>query len=414
MTTRALILTLLIFGSPLASAQGRLFSECIADWQRQGRSAGLSASTVDKVIPSLRHLPDIIRYDRAQPEFTQTLAQYLDKRVTPARIDRGQALLEQYSDFLAELTKQHGVPGRYLIAFWGLETNFGRHLGKMPTLSSLATLACDPRRSAYFTDELFTALSLMERESFTPAQMRGSWAGAMGHTQFMPSAYQQYSIDGDDDGRIDLWHSKRDALASGANFLKHLGWHAEQLWGREVRLPDDFPYAESGLSNRQPVSYWRSLGVTKTNRSPLPDIERRASILVPAGHTGPAFLVYPNFDVIMKWNRSESYAIAVGLLADQIAGLGPLSRPPSLAERPLSLPALKQIQSRLNSLGFDAGEPDGVMGPNTRAALSAFQTSSGLIADGYPDPATRKALADRFKSISAGLQTSPDPSHFQQ
>lgn len=386
------LLSLLLLLSPVSQAQERPFSECITDWQKLAIHNGLSTSTIEEVIPSLKHLPEIIGYDRAQPEFVQTFAQYLNKRVTPARIDRGQQLLEEHTDFLAELTKQYGVPGRYLVAFWGLETNFGRYLGKMPTLSSLATLACDPRRSDYFTDELFAALTLMEQESLSVSQMQGSWAGAMGHTQFMPSSYQLYAIDGDGDGGINLWKSEHDALASGANFLNQLGWQAEQRWGREVILPADFPYAKSGLHNRQPLSYWNDLGVTKTNGKPLSSLDLLASIIVPAGHRGPAFLVYPNFHVIMRWNNSESYALAVGLLADQVTGQPPLTNPPSLSESALSVETIKQIQTKLNDLMFDAGLPDGIMGPNTRAALRDFQTTNKLIADGYPDKTTLAKL----------------------
>jgi membrane-bound lytic murein transglycosylase B len=397
MSGKIACLLLLLTSTTSINAQVRDFSDCISDWQQQGQSIGLKPSTIDEVIPSLRHMPKIIGYDRAQPEFTQTFAQYLDRRLTPARIDYGQTLLTQHAEFLSGLTRQYGVPGRYLVAFWGLETNYGSYLGKMPTLSSLATLACDPRRSAYFTEELFAALSLMERESFTPNQMRGSWAGAMGHTQFMPTAYRQYAIDGDADGSIDLWHSQYDALASGANFLKHLGWQAEQRWGREVILPAGFPYQETGLNQRRPLREWAGLGVTTTTGASLPDDELSAAILLPAGHRGPAFVVYPNFDVIMKWNRSESYALAVGLLADQVSGMGELANPPSLTERSLSRQELVALQTRLNSLGYDAGEPDGVMGPKTRAALRAYQASTGLVADGYPDNQTQRALLKQLR-----------------
>ena len=396
-----LLLLFLLPGVATAKAQQREFSSCINDWQLQARALGLKRSTIEDVIPRLRHLPEVIGYDRAQPEFTQTFAQYLHRRLTPARIDLGHTLLQDNEEFLAGLTRQYGVPGRYLVAFWGMESNYGAYLGKMPTLSSLATLACDPRRSAFFTEELFAALKLMERESFKPQQMQGSWAGAMGHTQFMPSAYRQYAIDGNADGQIDLWKSHRDALASGANFLEHLGWQRELRWGREVRLPSDFPFHETGLENRKPLHYWVSLGVVASNGNPLPASELSTAILLPAGHTGPAFAVYPNFDIIMKWNRSEFYALAVGLLADQISGRPPLRQPPSLEEQPLSRESLIQIQTRLNLLGFDAGEPDGIMGPRTQSALRAFQASIGLIADGYPDNRTRKLLADNSASGSA-------------
>lgn len=393
MLNRLVILIICLLATPLASAQQRSFSECLSDWQQQAQSLELSDSTIESVIPSLEHIAAVIRYDRKQPEFTQTFAQYLNRRLTPDRIDRGYELLQEHTEFLAELSSRHGVPGRYLVAFWGLETNFGNYLGDMPTLSSLATLACDQRRSEFFTNELFTALKVMERESLTVKQMQGSWAGAMGHTQFMPSTYQQYAIDGDDDGRINLWRSERDALASGANFLKQLGWQREQRWGREVKLPDNFPYAEARLNNRQSLTYWSDIGITLTNNDPLPIADQLAAVIIPAGHTGPAFLVYPNFNVIMNWNRSTSYALSVGLLADRIAGAGPLSRPPSQTEKALSRQRIKQLQQKLNTLGFDSGKPDGVMGYLTRNAIRSFQSTHDLIADGYPGEKIFSVLA---------------------
>jgi membrane-bound lytic murein transglycosylase B len=237
-----------------------------------------------------------------------------------------------------------------------------------------------------------TALTLLDRESLTPDQMLGSWAGAVGHTQFMPSAYIRYAVDGDGDGHINLWNSERDALASGANFLSELGWQRGERWGREVLLPDNFPYDQSGLTNRRPVSEWKKLGVRLTSRARLPDSDLEAAIIVPAGHTGPAFLVYRNFEVIMRWNRSAYYALSVGLLADRIIGAVDLARPPSADEAALSRHTIEQFQQRLNALGFDVGEPDGNIGPATRSALRAFQKSIGMIADGYPDSATVLAL----------------------
>jgi len=383
-----------------AIAQDETFAECIAALQDRARSEKLSDRVVDGVLANLKQQQRVIELDRSQPEFTKTFADYLNSRVTPERIAQGQKILEQYAPFLADLTKEYGIPGRYLVAFWGLETNFGSYLGKMPTLDSLATLACDQRRSEFFTGELIQALELLERESLSPADMRGSWAGAMGHTQFMPSAYNRYAIDGDGDGRVNLWRSEQDALASGANFLANLGWQQGERWGREVRLPDDFPYATTGLNNSQPLKYWRNLGVSFVDGVRLPDVDMRASLLVPAGHTGPAFLVYSNFNVILRWNRSEYYALSVGLLADRLIGAGPLAQPPSTEEAALSRDTVEQMQQQLNQLGFDAGEIDGVMGSLTQAALREFQVSSGMIADGYPDRATLCALLKNNGSIS--------------
>ncbi|MGD8583284.1 MAG: lytic murein transglycosylase [Gammaproteobacteria bacterium] len=389
-----------LLGPQFAMAQDADFSACILELQDRARSENLSAWVVDDVLGNLQQQHRVIELDRSQPEFTRTFADYFYRRVTPERIERGQMLLNKYDGFLAELTKKYGIPGRYLVAFWGLETNFGSYLGKMPTLDSLATLACDQRRSEFFTGELMQALALLERESLAPADMQGSWAGAMGHTQFMPSAYNRYAVDGDGDGRVNLWRSEQDALASGANFLASLGWQKGERWGREVRLPDDFPYAETGLNNSQPLKYWRNLGVSFTNGARLPDADIQASLLVPAGHAGPAFLVYPNFKVILRWNRSEYYALSVGLLADRLTGAGPLMQPPSTTEAALSRDTVEQMQRKLNRLGFDAGEIDGVMGSLTQAALREFQASAGMIADGYPDRTTLCALLENKGSMS--------------
>ncbi len=382
----------------LAVAQDADFAQCLSGLQNRARSENLSMHVVDEVLANLKQQPRVIELDRSQPEFTQTFADYFYQRVTAERIERGQELLHQYEPFLTDLTGKYGVPGRYLVAFWGLETNFGSYLGKMPTLDVLATLACDERRSEFFTNELMQALALLERESLSPAEMRGSWAGAMGHTQFMPSAYWRYATDGDGDGQANLWRSKRDALASSANFLVNLGWQKGERWGREIILPEEFPYAKTGLNNSQPLAVWRDLGVRFANGNPVPEIDLEASVLVPAGHSGPAFLVYPNFHVILRWNRSEYYALAVGLLADRIIGAGPLVRPPAKDETALSRTAVVNMQRQLNHLGFDAGEIDGVLGSMTQSALREFQASNGMIADGYPDRTTLCALSAKTGS----------------
>ncbi|UCB53714.1 MAG: lytic murein transglycosylase [Thiotrichales bacterium] len=383
-----------------AIAQEADFDRCIGELQARARSENLPAQVIDEVLGNLKQQPRVIELDRSQPEFTRTFADYYFRRVTDERIAQGKKLLQAYDEFLTDLTAKYGVPGRYLVAFWGLETNFGSYLGRMPTLDCLATLACDQRRSEFFTDELMQALALMERESLTPAEMHGSWAGAMGHTQFMPSAYWRYATDGDGDGRVNLWRSERDALASGANYLANIGWENGQRWGREVLLPEDFPYASTGLESRKPLSYWRSLGVRFANGSHIPHVDMEASVLVPAGHAGPAFMVYPNFAVILQWNRSEYYALAVGLLADRIIGAGPLVRPPSTEETALSRNTVVAMQRQLNHLGFDVGEVDGVMGSMTQSALRQFQASVGMIADGYPDKTTRCALSEKSGATS--------------
>ena len=369
------------------SADSAEFERCMTQLQQQATAHGISRKTVDEVIPSLQYQARVIELDRSQPEFTQSFADYFAKRVSQGRIDEGRALYAEIGNFLDELTRQYGVPGPYLLSFWGLETNFGTYLGGMPTLDSLATLACDQRRSEFFTTEFLLALELLEREDLTAQKMKGSWAGAVGHTQFMPSSYLRYAIDGDGDGKVDLWNSRRDALASAANFLNELGWQREQRWGREVALPEDFDFAQS--SGKRPLGDWRALGLRQANGGLLPVVAGMdAQLLMPAGHKGPVFLVYDNFEVIMRWNRSISYALSVGHLADRIAGAGAL-----LQTIPDDQPRLRrsdviQMQELLSAKGFDSGKADGLLGPATRLALREYQISEGLAGDGFPDRKT--------------------------
>ncbi len=391
---RHLALALLI-GAQALPAAGQEFEACLAELQARARAEGRAPWIVDELIPSLEQQRRVIELDRKQPEFVQTFSRYLNARVTEKRVSRGRALYEEHHDFLDALTRQYGVPGHYLVAFWGLETNFGSYLGNSPTLDSLATLACDPRRSDFFTTELLTALALVERDGLEPDAMRGSWAGAMGHTQFMPSTYRRAAVDGDGDGRIDLWGSPEDALASGARFLQQLGWERGLRWGREVRLGADFPFQEAGLEQQRPLSNWAATGVRRADGSALPTAAVEGAVLVPAGHRGPAFLVYENFSVIMGWNRSEFYALSVGHLADRIAGAGGLHRPPPESQAALTRDDVSSMQRALAAAGHDPGASDGILGPATRRALRAFQMNNGLVADGYPDPDTLAALAGR-------------------
>jgi membrane-bound lytic murein transglycosylase B len=366
------------------------FDECKVTLAEVAAQQGVSDTRIASEIPNLVQIPKVLEYDRNQPEFVQTFPSYYSARVNEWRIDKGQAALKEKKEFLAELTRKYGIPGHYLLAFWGLETNFGNYKGKMSTLDSLATLACDPRRSSYFTSELMLALKLMDRESLTKDQMIGSWAGAMGHTQFMPTAYTKYAIDGDADGKIDLWNSEKDALASAANFLNKLGWKPGLRWGREVALPTGFDYAK--VSNeKQAISHWTQLGITKANGKTLGQSDIPSKLIVPAGHEGPAFLAYHNFNVILRWNNSEFYGIAVGQLANRIIGNDELSK--ALPELPkYSIKQMAEMQRKLNTLGFDVGGADGIIGPATRAGIREFQSRNGLIADGFPSSDTFNAI----------------------
>lgn len=376
---------------PTPPATPENFTQCISSLQERALAAGVQQSTVTEVLGSSEFVSKVIVYDRRQPEFVQTFSNYFGKRVNDWRINRGRELYQKHQALLKELTAKYGVPAHYLVSFWGLETNFGNYKGKMPIIDSLVTLACDPRRSEFFSKELVLALQLMDREGIGEDTMVGSWAGAMGHTQFMPSAYMKYAIDGDNDGKADLWNSIPDALTSAANFLQNLGWTTGFRWGREVALPTNFNYQLTGRDQPQPLSFWTAQGLTKVDGSSLGKSDIEAALLVPAGHQGPAFLVYKNFDVIMKWNRSEFYATAVGHLADRIAGAGKLSKP--LPDLPTYTRAnIATLQEKLNELGFDVGKPDGIMGPATRKGIRDFQASQNMIADGFPNNQVWQAL----------------------
>ncbi|MGI2196716.1 lytic murein transglycosylase [Shewanella baltica] len=377
--------------SASVQANAEAFPSCVTGLQARARTEGLSEATINSTIANLKFVPRVIELDQQQPEFSQTFDNYFSKRATEWRVNEGRRLLKKHSVLLNQLAKEYGVPPQYILSFWGLETNYGSYKGKMSVLNSLATLACEPRRSNYFTIELMQALKLKEKYQFDDDTMVGSWAGAMGHTQFMPSAYAKYAVDGDGDGKADLWNSTTDALTSAANFLQHLGWQRNERWGREVLLPKDFSYSHLGAKQPLALSEWAALNVTQANGQPLPAVDIQAALYLPAGHTGPAFLGYENFNVIMRWNRSEYYAITVGHLADRINGGLPLAVSPPEQPR-LSREQVKQLQAKLNEAGFDVGKPDGVLGRNSVAGLQAFQRSKQIIADGFPSPEVFSAL----------------------
>ena len=368
------------------------FEQCKIRLKAAAKAEGITDSTVDSVLDTVQYNARVIELDQRQPEFTRSFANYYQLRVTSARVALGRALLATHIDLLQRVRKQSGVPPHYLVAFWGLETNFGNIFGNMSVPDSLTTLACDPRRSGFFSAELMDALRIIEAGDIEAEKMHGSWAGAMGHVQFMPSAYLNYAVDGDGDGRRDLWGSIPDAMFSAGNFLQHLGWQPGIRWGREVILLENFDYALANTGKAKPLSNWNTLGITDVFGQPLVDSDIATRLLVPSGHKGPAFVTYENFDVIMGWNRSEYYALSVGRLADRIAGAGRLRNSPPDADLKLSNELVLQLQRNLNTLGYDAGEPDGVPGPMTRSAVSRYQQSKGVIADGYLDSATLEAI----------------------
>ncbi len=384
-------LSIIVYVAALAAAapvsamsDGSGFQAWLAGVRQEARDAGVSERTIEAVLGPVTLSPRVISFDRRQPELLQSFWQYLDARVTPARIARGRQMLARHDALLAEVQQRYGVHPRFLVALWGLETDFGGETGEHDLAQSLATLAYDPRRSAFFTEQLLALLTIIDAGDVAVGA-RGSWAGAMGQMQFMPTTYRDAAVDGDGDGRRDLWRSLPDVMASAANYLARSGWRADETWGREVTLPPGFDLALSGPDLRRPLAEWQALGVRRADGSDLPTADLRASLLLPAGvDGGPALLVYDNFSVIMTWNRSLLYAIAVGHLADRLAGEPPFRANRPLYEDTLSRADLQEVQILLARLGFDAGQPDGVLGAKTRLALQSFQRTHDLPADGYP------------------------------
>lgn len=360
------------------------FEQWLQDFAVEAAARGLSESTLNQALEDVELLPRVVALDRRQPEFTQTFWAYLNGRVSENRLREGRRLLTEHATLLREIEDKYGVQGRFLVAFWGLETNFGQFLGGFPVLDALATLAYDERRSAFFRAELFDALGVINAGHIDGADMVGSWAGAMGQPQFMPSTFARYAVDEDGDGRKDIWGTLPDVFGSAANYLSQLGWDNQYTWGREVLIPEELDLDLAGLGVKKPLSEWQALGIRRMDTRDLPLAPIEASLILPAGHKGPAFLVYGNFEAILSWNRSLLYAVSVGHLADRLIGLGPLQSKRH-SERPLSRDQVTTLQERLNMLGHDAGEPDGQAGPRTRAAVKMFQKGNGLPADGYPD-----------------------------
>lgn len=359
------------------------FSNWLAQFRQEALAQGISQATLDAALAGVQPLPEVIERDQRQPEFISTFWTYLDKRLSPARIERGQALLREHQALLDEVQARYGVPASVLVAFWGLETNYGAYLGDFPIPAALATLAFDPRRGGFFRRELLQSLRIIDAGHVAAADMKGSWAGAMGQVQFMPSTYLRYAVDGDGDGHKNLWTSLPDAFHSAAHFLRELGWQPGELWGREVRLPANFDWESAHPKVKKSVSAWAKLGVTLADGSPLPKSDMVGAIVLPQGHAGPAFLVYRNFEVIMGWNRSISYALAVGLLSDRLLGLPALLGGRDADNRPLSREQVMEIQRQLATRGLDVGEPDGLPGPQTRLAIRTWQKTAGLPVDGY-------------------------------
>ena len=359
------------------------FARWVAGFRDAARAAGIDEPTLRAALDDIHHLPRVIELDRAQPEFTRTVWDYLDSAVSPQRVTQGQGKLLQLRGETDAAAARYGVPPSVVVAIWGIESNYGGNYGNIPTIDALATLGFEGRREEWARGQLLAALRILQNGDIDRAHMIGSWAGAMGQTQFLPSVFLAYAVDADGDGRHDIWGSMADVMASTANFLVRSGWQAGQPWGTEVRLPPEFDVGRADAELRQPSAQWAAEGVRTLDGASLPEFADGA-VLLPAGARGPAFLVGPNFRAILRYNNSTSYALAVSLLAQRLAGGTGVQAPWPRDLAALTRSQLLALQTALNQQGFASGTPDGMMGPATRDGLRRYQRSIGLPADGYP------------------------------
>lgn len=316
----AIGVVVIAIGGGDARAESQPFAQWLDDFRRDALGQGIRQATLDAAFEGIEPIPRVIELDRRQPEFTLTFQQYMERVVPATRVEKGRRMLAENRALLDEVGKKYGIEPRFLVAFWGVETDFGRVKGGFQVVPALATLAHDGRRSTYFRGELINALKILDQGHVKPAEMMGSWAGAMGQCQFMPSSFLNFAVDQNGDGRKDLWNDKADVFASAANYLTRSGWKNDQTWGRPVRLPDGFDPALAGLKIRKSLAEWSKLGVRRADGGALPARDLQAAVVFTEGPGSAAYLVYDNFETILKWNRSTFFAVAVGSLADRIKG----------------------------------------------------------------------------------------------
>ena len=393
MRTLSLLAPLLLAAS-LPAAADPAFQACLDGLRPQAAAAGIRADTFDKHTAGLAPDPTVLESLDFQPEFRTPIWDYLAGLVDDERVEDGRAMLAEHADLLRRVEATYGVDPQTVVAVWGVESNFGRTFGKKPLLASLATLSCAGRRQAFFRSELFATLKLIQSGDLRPEGLVGSWAGAFGHTQFMPSTYARIAVDFDGDGRRDLVGSIPDALASTANYLKRSGWRTGQAWGREVVLPAGFDTSVNGRQARRPLSSWLARGAKPADGSTLPGSDDPTALLLPAGKDGPAFLVHKNFDAIYSYNAAESYALAIAHLSDRLRGGGPLATAWPTDDPGLSRRERRELQEILVARGHDIGEVDGMIGSRSREALKLEQARLGQPADGRAGQRILQALRE--------------------
>jgi lytic murein transglycosylase len=392
--------------SPRGAAchNGMSFDRFLADLKQQAVAAGVSQRAIAEASPGMVYDQGIVNRDRGQRVFGQVFTEFAGRMAAPYRMQQGQARIKTYAAAFTRAEKEYGVPPAVIAAFWGLESDFGANMGNLPTLRSLVSLAYDCRRAQMFADETIAALKIIDRGDLTPEEMVGSWAGELGQTQFLPTHYFTYAVDYDGDGRRDLLRSPEDVIGSTANYIATgLKWRRGEPWLQEVRVPAaaNFPWDQADLTIQLPRSKWAQLGVTYADGKALPNDELPASLLLPMGRTGPAFLAYANFAAYTEWNNSLIYSTTAGYLATRISGAPPMRRPAApVAQLPFN--ELRALQQLLVRAGFNVGKVDGVMGQQSRSAVKAMQIKYGLPADFLAD--RRIAGADARHAATAGIR----------
>lgn len=361
------------------------FDRWLADVRRDATAAGISARTWASAAPYLEYDQSIVNRDRGQGVFSQSFLQFSDRMAAAYRRKKGKALIDKHAAIFSRIEREFGVQPEPIAAFWGLETDFGAVQGDMPTLRSVTSLAYDCRRPELFREQLIAALKIIERGDLTAAQMKGPWAGEIGQFQFLPMHYLDYAVDYDGDGKRDLKRSTADALGSAGNFLNKLGWRRGEPWLQEVRVPANLPWDQADLAIQHPRAQWARWGVAQASGRPLQNDALPASLLLPMGRHGPAFLAFPNFHILLKWNQSLVYTTTAAYLATRIGGAPAMYRgKPDIPV--LSAREVAELQRLLNARGFDAGEVDGKLGEQSRGAVKKAEIRLGLPADSYPTP----------------------------
>jgi lytic murein transglycosylase len=387
----------LLLAACALSAQAAEFPDCVRELRAEALARGIAPRTFDKAMKGVEPDPTVLDAMQAQPEFETPVWEYLGRLVDEKRIAEGRARLEKWSDVLDRIERDYGVDRYTVVAVWGVESDYGRIMGQRSLVRSLATVSCIGERQKFFRGELLATLEILQKGDMKPDALRGSWAGAFGHTQFMPSTFQRMAVDFDGDGKRDLVGSVPDALASVANFLRTSKWRPGAGWGYEVKLPPAYD-GPSGRHQRRPLEAWRKAGITRVDGTPL-QTDGEAALLLPAGTRGPAFMVFANFDAIHAYNRSESYALAIAHLADRLRGGDTIAGSWPIDDPILSRTERKELQQLLIERGLLEGDADGIVGSRTTAAVKAFQSSIGMPPDGYASARVLNALrAGKAKS----------------